>query len=148
MPVQQGLILTQAKVRVPSKFTLFVFQTIAGGAGAVAAAGVAEALKRNTRLSPSTRALMTLATGVLGGALVGRNSPRIGSGLALGGVAAAIPAALEALETEMATRDMAPMQTQVPAPVPAPSPTPAPAPATRTAPAPAPAPAPVPATRP
>lgn len=114
MPVQQGLILTQARVRVPSVFGLFVQHTLAGGFGAVVSAGVAEGLKRTTRLSPGTRAVMTLATGVLGGALVGRTSPRIGAGLALGGVAASMPAALEALETNAAVREAAPSQTTAP----------------------------------
>ena len=115
MPVQQGLILTQARVRVPSVFGLFVQHTLAGGVGAVIAAGVAEGLKRNTRLSPATRAVMTVATGVLGGALVGRTSPRIGAGLALGGVAASFPAVVEAVETNTAIRDAAPSQTETPA---------------------------------
>ena len=123
MPVQQGIVLTQARVRVPSRFTLFLTHTFAGGIGAVAVAAVAEGLKKNTRLPPVTRAILTAATGVVGGSLVGRNSPRIGVGLALGGIAASVPALVEGYETMAAVREAAP------APAPA---APAPAPAAPT----------------
>jgi hypothetical protein len=123
MPVQQGIVLTQARVRVPSRFTLFLTHTFAGGIGAVAVAAVAEGLKKSTRLPPVTRAIITAATGVVGGSLVGRNSPRIGAGLALGGIAASVPALVESYETMVAVREAAP------APAPAPARTPAPAPA-------------------
>ena len=123
MPVQQGIVLTQARVRVPSRFTLFLTHTFAGGIGAVAVAAVAEGLKKSTRLPPVTRAIITAATGVVGGSLVGRNSPRIGAGLALGVIAASVPALVESYETMTAVREAAP------APAPAPARTPAPAPA-------------------
>ena len=129
MPVQQGIVLTQARVRVPSRFTLFLTHTFAGGIGAVAVAAVAEGLKKNTRLPPVTRAIITAATGVVGGSLVGRNSPRIGAGLALGGIAASVPALVEGYETMAAVREV------TPAPAPAPAPV-APAPAAPAAPAP------------
>lgn len=132
MPVQQGIVLTQARVRVPSRFTLFLTHTFAGGIGAVAVAAVAEGLKKSTRLPPVTRAIITAATGVVGGSLVGRNSPRIGAGLALGGIAASVPALVESYETMVAVREAAP------APAPAPARTPAPAPTRTPAPAPAP----------
>lgn len=115
MPVQQGIVLTQARVRVPSRFTLFLTHTFAGGIGAVAVAAVAEGLKKNTRLPPVTRAIITAATGVVGGSLVGRNSPRIGAGLALGGIAASVPALVEGYETMAAVREVTP----APAPAPA-----------------------------
>ena len=108
MPVQQGIVLTQARVRVPSRFTLFLTHTFAGGIGAVAVAAVAEGLKKSTRLPPVTRAIITAATGVVGGSLVGRNSPRIGAGLALGGIAASVPAFVEGYETMAAVREAAP----------------------------------------
>ena len=130
MPVQQGIVLTQARVRVPSRFTLFLTHTFAGGIGAVAVAAVAEGLKKNTRLPPVTRAILTAATGVVGGSLVGRNSPRIGAGLALGGIAASVPALVEGYETMAAVREAAPAPAPA-APAPAPA-APAPAPAAPT----------------
>lgn len=108
MPTQQGIVLTQARVRVPSPTGLFVMHTLAGLAGVVTVVGVAEGLRRATRLSPGVRAGLTLGAGVIGGALVGRTSPRIGAGLTIGGMAAAAPAAIEAIETAAAVRDAAP----------------------------------------
>lgn len=106
MPIQQGVILTQARVRVPSIIGLFVMHTAAGMLGAAGAAAGSLALKNTTRLSPGYRASLTLAAGLLGGALVGRSSPRIGAGVTLGSMAAAVPDAVEALQTAAAMREL------------------------------------------
>lgn len=106
--MQQGLVLTQARVRVPTRTGLFAMHTLAGFAGAMVAVGVAESLRRATRLSPGVRAALTAGTGLVGGALVARSSPRIAAGLTLGGFAAAAPAAIESFETAAAIREAAP----------------------------------------
>ena len=98
-----------------------------GRFGAVGGGAVAGGLKRNTRLPPGTRAIIAAATGVVGGSLVGRNSPRIGAGLALGGIAASVPALVEGYETMAAVREVTPAPAPVPAPVAPAAPAPAPA---------------------
>lgn len=104
-PVTQGIVLTQARVRTPSKVFLFVGQFLAGVLGALAVAFGVEALRRNTRISAAGRAALSLGTGALGGVLVARESPRAGAGIALGGVAAAVAPSWEAIELYFAMRN-------------------------------------------
>jgi hypothetical protein len=105
MPLQEGVILQRTKVRVPSPFIMFLSHSAAGVIGAVGVSVVAEALRRTTRLNPLTRAALVASTSVVGGALVGSKSPRLGTGVLLGGVASAVPALLESVETSMAVRE-------------------------------------------
>jgi len=105
MPLQEGVILQRTKVRVPSAFALFLSHSFAGIVGAVGVAAAAEALRRNTRLSPLALASITSGVGVLGGALVGKESPRLGTGILLGAVAAAVPSVLESVETSLSLRN-------------------------------------------
>lgn len=105
MPLQEGVILTRTKVRVPSQFTLFLGHFVAGAVGAAGAAIVAEALQRSTRLAPGVRAGVVAGGSLLAGGLIGRKSPRMGNGVALGGLAAAIGPASEAVETWSAMRE-------------------------------------------
>jgi|JI10StandDraft_1071094.scaffolds.fasta_scaffold04525_10 hypothetical protein len=115
MPLQEGVILQRTKVRVPSPFVLFLSHSAAGVVGAVGVSIVAEALRRTTRLSPLARAAVVGGASVVGGALVGRDSPRLGTGVLLGGVASAVPALLESVETTMAVRDASPSAPPLPA---------------------------------
>lgn len=115
MPLQEGVILQRTKVRVPSQFVLFLSHSAAGIVGAVGVSVVAEALRRTTRLSPLARAAVVGGASVVGGALVGKDSPRLGTGVLLGGVAAAVPALLESVETSMAVRDASPAAPPLPA---------------------------------
>ncbi len=128
MPIQEGVILQRTKVRVPSPFMVFLGHSMAGVLGGVGAALAMEALQRTTRISPGVRAGIVAGGGLFAGGLVARNSPRLGTGVFVGGIAASIPSVIEAVETWSAVREAPPTavieQPAAPATTPAPSPAP------------------------
>lgn len=108
MPLQEGVILQRTKVRVPSPIMIFLGHSIAGVLGGIGAAAAMEAMTRTTRLSPAARAAIISGGGLIAGGLVARNSPRLGTGVFVGAVAASLPSAVEAVETWSAVREAPP----------------------------------------
>lgn len=108
MPLQEGIILQRTKVRVPSPIVIFLGHSMAGVLGGLGAAAAMEAITRTTRLSPAARAAIIAGGGLIAGGLVARNSPRLGTGVFVGAMAAAVPSTIEAVETWAAVREAPP----------------------------------------
>lgn len=108
MPLQEGIILQRTKVRVPSPIVIFLGHSMAGVLGGLGAAAAMEALSRTTRISPAARAAIVAGGGLIAGGLVARNSPRLGTGVFVGAMAAAVPSTIEAVETWAAVREAPP----------------------------------------
>lgn len=108
MPLQEGIILQRTKVRVPSPIVIFLGHSMAGVLGGLGAAAAMEAITRTTRLSPAARAAIVAGGGLIAGGLVARNSPRLGTGVFVGAMAAAVPSTIEAVETWAAVREAPP----------------------------------------